>query len=214
MALASKTTQNFIPIEDIQDGVVKLKNGSLRMVLMVSSINFALKSEDEQQAVLLQFQNFLNSLDFSTQIMVQSRKLDIEPYLNLLNARLEEIENELIKIQAREYIQFINNLTTSVNIMSKNFFVVIPYTTTAVTKQSTGLLNKILGKKEEEGADEARFEEYKTQLEQRALVIEQGLSSIGLRAARLGSEELIELFYKAFNPQDKSKPPAVKKEKE
>lgn len=210
MALTSKTTQNFIPIEDIHEGVVTLKNGSLRMVLMVSSINFALKGEDEQVAILLQFQNFLNSIDFSVQIMIQSRKLDINPYLSFLNSNIEEISNELIKIQAREYIEFIKNLTDNVNIMSKNFFVVIPYATTTISKGGSGIINKILGKKDVSSEDKIRFEEHKTQLEQRSLVIEQGLSSIGLRAARLGTEELIELFYKAFNPQDKNKPPVLK----
>jgi len=209
MANSSQSTQNFIPIKDIRDGVVILKNGSLRMILMVSSVNFALKSVDEQTALLLQFQNFLNALDFSIQMLIQSRRLDIAPYLAILSARLDQIETELIKIQAREYIQFIENLTSNVSIMSKNFFVVIPYTTVTTVQGSAGAISSFFKKNTTEQvttASEARFEEYKTQLEQRSLIVEHGLSTIGLRAARLGSEELIELFYKSFNPQDKQKP--------
>ena len=107
MAKISKTTQEFIPIKDIRDGVVILKNGALRMVIMVSSINFALKSEEEQVGVLMQFQNFLNALDFSVQIAIQSRKLDIGPYLQMLNEKLDEQTNELIKIQTKELIPFL-----------------------------------------------------------------------------------------------------------
>ena len=210
MAIISKSTQEFIPIKDVRDGVIILKNGSLRMVVMVSSLNFALKGADEQTALLLQFQNFLNSLDFSIQISVQSRKLDIQPYIELLATRLDQIENELIKIQTREYMQFIENLTSSVNIMSKNFFVSIPYTTTAIAS-SSGVFDKFFRKDKDSENAEQRFEENKVQLEQRALVIEQGLASMGLRSARLGSEELIELLYKSFNPKDKQKPPVSNK---
>jgi type IV secretory pathway VirB4 component len=208
MVRSSQSTQNFIPIKDIRDGVVILKNESLRMILMVSSVNFALKSEDEQTALLLQFQNFLNALDFSVQILIQSRRLDIAPYLAILSAQLDHIESELIKIQAQEYIQFISNLTSTVSIMSKNFFVVIPYTTVATVQGGAGAITSLFKKpdREEQKGGDARFEEYKIQLEQRSLIVEQGLSTIGLRAARLGSEELIELFYKSFNPQDKQKP--------
>ena len=121
MAKKGKTTQNFIPVKDVRDGVVIMKNGSMRMLIMVSSLNFALKSEDEQTAILLQFQNFLNGLDFSAQIFVQSRRLDINPYLETLDARVGEQEIDLLKIQTREYIEFIRNFTDSVNIMAKNF---------------------------------------------------------------------------------------------
>src|SRR3989344_1199403 len=107
----AKTSQDFVPIKEIRDGVVVLKNGELRTVVMVSTINFDLKGEDEQAAIISQYQNFLNSLDFSTQIYVQSRKFDIRPYVALLEERLKAQTIELLKIQTREYIQHIKTLT-------------------------------------------------------------------------------------------------------
>src|ERR1035437_649728 len=106
MAKAPQTTQNFVPIQEIRDGVVILKTGGMRSIVLASSLNFALKSSDEQQSILLQFQNFLNSLDFSIQIFIQSKKLDIRPYLALLEDRYKEQVTELMKIQVREYIEF------------------------------------------------------------------------------------------------------------
>src|SRR4029078_2814365 len=109
------------------DGVIVLKDGSLSSILLASSLNFALKSQDEQHAILLQFQYFLNSLDFSVQIFMQSRRLDIRPYIALLEGRYKEQTTDLMKLQTREYIEFIKNFTESVNIMTKSFFVVVPY---------------------------------------------------------------------------------------
>ena len=110
MAVAAKTTQEFVPIKEIRQGVVILKDGSLRAIVMCSSLNFALKSADEQQSIMFQFQNFLNSLDFSIQIFIQSRKLDIRPYIALLEGREKEQSNDLMKIQTREYIEYIKTI--------------------------------------------------------------------------------------------------------
>src|SRR3989344_6321163 len=144
-ASSKKTTQAFVPIKDIKDGVALFKNGSMRMVIIASSINFALKSEGEQTAMLLQFQNFLNSLDFSLQILVQSKKLDINPYLDILKERSEVQPNELLKIQTREYIDFIKNFTDSIKIMTKSFFVIIPYAP-PVFSGKIGLFNRLIGR--------------------------------------------------------------------
>lgn len=213
MAVKSKPTQDLVPIKEVRDGVVVLKDGGMRMVLMVSTLNFALKSEDEQSAILLQFQSFLNSLDFSTQIFIQSRRLDIRPYLATLEARLKEQLSDLMRIQIEEYIQFIRAFTESTNIMTKTFFVVVPYSpsTIAQSGSSGGLFGILGGEKKTEiekgaGGDVARFEEARSQLEQRANVVRQGLVRTGVRAIPLGTEELIELYYKMFNPGDTEKP--------
>src|SRR3989338_10318711 len=124
--MASKSSQEFVPIKEIRDGIVVLKDGSMRLVLMTSPLNIALKSEDEQTALLLQFQNLLNTLDFSVQFFIQSQKLDINPYIESLEGRLEVQVIELIKIQIQEYIGFVKNFTSSINIMSKTFFIIIP----------------------------------------------------------------------------------------
>src|SRR3989344_5937967 len=125
--MSSKSSQEFVPIKEIRDGIVILKDGSMRLVLMTSSLNIALKSEDEQRAIMLQFQNLLNSLDFSVQFFIQSRKLDIRPYLALLEERRKEQQVDLMKTQVAEYIDFITKFTESTSIMTKAFFVVIPY---------------------------------------------------------------------------------------
>ncbi|PIP73402.1 MAG: hypothetical protein COW88_02175 [Candidatus Lloydbacteria bacterium CG22_combo_CG10-13_8_21_14_all_47_15] len=207
--MADKTTQQFVPVKEVRDGVVVLKNGSLRMVLMASSLNFALKSTDEQQAIILQFQNFLNSLDFSVEFYIQSRRLDIRPYIALLEGRQKEQVNDLIKIQTREYVAFIKNFTESVDIMTKSFFIVIPYERSVAVKQAG--FQKLFpgaGKKSKTPQMAAAdiFEESRTQLEQRAGVVEQGLIRSGVRVVPLGTEEIIELFYQIFNPGELEKP--------
>jgi len=208
MALASKTTQQFVPIKEVREGVVVLKDDSLRMVLMASSLNFALKSSDEQNAIILQFQNFLNSLEFPVEFSIQSRRLDIRPYVAMLEDRMKEQVNELIKIQTREYVEFVKNFTETTEIMTKNFFVVIPYTSSIIKANKSPFeslfpSNKNDTIKEKNNAD---FEEKRSQLEQRASVVEQGLVRSGVRVIQLGTEEVIELFYKTFNPGELEKP--------
>lgn len=208
MALNASPTQNFIPLKEVRDGVAILTDGSMRAILLASSLNLALKSEDEQRAILAQFQNFLNSLDFTIQIFMQSRELDIRPYIALLEAREKEQIEELIKIQTREYVEFIKNFTDQTNIMTKTFFIVIPYG--APTLSSSGLKNMLPGQKSNAATKAqdslALFEENRTQLEQRISIVEQGLVRTGVRLARLGTEEIVELFYKLFNPGETEKP--------
>lgn len=213
MATRTSATQEFVPIKEVRDGVVLLKDGGMRGILLCSSLNFSLKSEDERNAILLQFQDFLNSLDFSIEILVQSRKLDIRPYLALLEEREAAQTNNLLKIQVREYIQFIKNFTESTNIMTKHFFIVVPYTPAVLNPSSSGSLISRLGlgspNSTKPGGNRG-FDENRSQLEERLSVVEQGLVRSGIRVARLGTEEVIELFYKAFNPGETEKPIKVK----
>ena len=208
MASVGKPTQDFVPIQEIRDTAAILKDGSLRAILFVSSLNFALKSADEQQAILYQFQNLLNSLDFSIQIFVQSRKLDIRPYLALLEERSKEQVDDLMKIQIGEYIGFIKDFTETHNIMSKSFFIVIPYTPSSLNKKTAGKLFSFGRKSVEQKAASVteEFEEHRVQLEERVAVVEGGLTRCGLRAAELGPDEITELFYKLFNPGETEKP--------
>lgn len=204
---SSASAQEFVPIKEIRDGVAVLKDGSMRAVLLASSINFALKSSEEQQAIIFQFQNFLNSLNFSIQIYSQSRRLDIRPYIALLEERLRDQVGDLMKMQTREYIEFVRSFTDSTNIMTKSFFVVVPYSQAllAGSNKFGNIFNKksIEEKKVEADSD---FEEKRSQLQQRIEVVEQGLVRCGVRIAMLGTEELIELYYKIFNPGDVDKP--------
>jgi type IV secretory pathway VirB4 component len=207
MALNARSAQEFVPIKEIRNGVIILKDGGLRSVLIASSINLSLKSSEEQVAIINQFQSFLNSLDFSTQIVMQSRRLDIRPYLLMLEERQREQTEKLLKIQTREYIEFIRSFTEEVNIMTKTFFVVVPYSSTII--KSGGMVDKLFGggpKKQvadnKKAEDMASFEEKRSQLDQRIGVIVQGLAGLGIRSSPLNTEELVELFYKTFNPGD------------
>jgi hypothetical protein len=206
----AKGTQEFVPLKEVRDGIVILKDGSLRALLMASSINLALKSNDEQQAIIGQFQNFLNSLEFPLQFFIESRELDIRPYIALLEERNAAELDDLMKIQIREYIAFIKDFTERANIMTKNFFIVVPYDPALIARSGSGLsaLGSLLptSKGEAGPVTDEQFEQYRTQLEQRIAVIEQGLVRTGVRVVKLGTEEVIELFYKLFNPGELEKP--------
>ena len=216
--------QQLVEIQEIRDGVLMLKDESLRVVLIASSLNFALKSQDEQDAIIMQYQNYLNSLDFSVEAFVQSRQLNIEPYLETLRDRLTREYNELMKIQTSEYIEFVKSFVESAHIMTHNFYVVVPFTPVQILEKGRvrqgvmSYLPDFSGKKkreekeiEQRGIHQEQFEEYKLQLYQRVDVVRQGLSRIGVRLVPLNTEELIELFYGLYNPGEleKGKMPEV-----
>jgi hypothetical protein len=209
MAINAKSSQDFVPIKEVRNGIVILKDGSLRSILITSSLNLSLKSYDEQIATIGAFQSFLNSLDFPTQICVQSRRLDIRPYLLTLENRIMEQVEPLLKIQTREYIEFIKAFTDEFNIMTKTFYIVVPYTPTNI-KAGNQIIDSLLGGKgskkqaddTKKAMDMASFEEKRSQLEQRIGVIMSGLSRMGIRAKELKTDQVVELFYKTFNPGD------------
>jgi len=203
----ANSTQDFVPISEVRDGIVVLKDGSLRAILLASSINFALKSEDEQTAFIVQFQNFLNSLDFTVQILVQSRMLDIRPYVATLETAYKAQLDDLMRIQIREYIEFVKSFTEAANIMTKNFFVVVPYTPAALSIGGGGPASLLpFGRKKTAEQRDTTFEEAVSQLEQRLGIVQQGLIRTGVRTVQLGTEEAIELLYKMFNPGEEGKP--------
>lgn len=197
-----KPSQDLIPIDEIRDGVVILKDGTMRVVLLVSSINFALKSEDEQNAIIFAYQEFLNALDFPVQIAISSRKMDITPYLEKVKALKEKQMNELLRLQMDEYIHFVEELVRGSNIMTKTFFVVIPFSVAQSRKE--GLWGRITkGARGAAGGrkvSDTEFEHNRSQLFQRAEQIASGLSGMGLRVVPLNTEELLELYYTMYNP--------------
>lgn len=211
MAINAKATQEFVPIKEIRDGIIILKDGGLRSILIASSINLSLKSSEEQVAIINGFQSFINSLDFSVQISMQSRRLDIRPYLLMLEEREKDQTEPLLKIQTKEYIEFIRSFTDEVNIMTKTFFVVVPYNATVFHASENvfnsvfggGVKNKTSGYEDtKKSLDMAEFEEKRSQLDQRVGVIIDGLGGLGIRSTQLKTEEVVELFYKTFNPGD------------
>ena len=195
------STQKYVDVEEIRDGVIILKDGSLRAVLLVSSINFDLKATEEQDSVIDQYQSFLNSLDFPIQIMISSRKLNITPYLKYLEKKGTQLTNELLSLQLEEYRNFIKNLTDLSNIMSKFFYVVIPFH--PVENVKTGVFDRFFGATNSQMAVTRRrelFDTYKNQLWQRVDHVNAGLSGTGVKAVPLKTEELIELLYNSYNP--------------
>ena len=197
-------SQKFVPVKEIRNGVIVLKDGGYRGALICSSINFGLKSSDEQRAIIEGFQNFLNTLDFSIQIIVNSRKMDLRPYLSLLEEKMPEQKTELLRIQLREYIEFVGSFADQANIMTKSFYIIVPYAPHIdVAGAASGFFSH---QKPDASAAETSFEEDRAQLEQRMALVSDGLAGTGVRAVPLGTEELIELLYRSFNPGELENP--------
>lgn len=211
MTKNNAATQDFVSIRDIKDNVVIQKSGQMHVVLLASSVNFALKSLDEQKSVLIQFQQFLNTLDFTLQIFVQSRELNIQPYLQILAALEGKQDNDLMRIQLREYMQFILTFTETVDVMSKNFFVVVPYTPTKLNL-TRGLTNLFSPAQDLSLPTETIFEEHQIQLEQRVGMVSEGLARVGVRTITLQKDDLVELYYHLYNPGDPTGPAPVVEE--
>lgn len=191
-------SQQFIPIDQIREGVMIMKDKSLKGVLLVSSINFALKSGEEQEAIIFNFQNFLNSLDFSCQIIVNSRKVNITGYIEKIKKLEDEQKNELLKIQTADYRRFIEELVAGGSIMNKNFYVVVPYypLVELASLPGGGGKEKTTGSLTEQG-----FQTGKYQLWQRMEYISVGLRRCGLKSVAMGTEELIELLWSLHHPK-------------
>lgn len=193
-------TQTFLEIEQVREGIVILRNKALRGILMVSSLNFALKSEEEQGAIVYQFQDFLNSLDFSCQIVIQSRRLNMTGYLDRLKELERAQENELLKLQISEYHNFVKGLLVTGQIMTKSFFVVIPYT--LVEAQGVVSSGKRKRVPQLPTLTEEMFQRCKIQLLQRMEFVALGLRRCGLRASPLATPEIIELFWSLYHPKE------------
>ncbi len=188
--VSTKRTQDFVPIKQVREGVMILDNKEIRGVLTVSSINIGLKSIDEQRAIINQFQNFLNSLDFPCQIVVQSRKTNITGYIEKIQQMEEKQTNPLLKKQTAGYVQFLKDFIEQEAIYTKNFFVVVPY-----------MPGKISLSKEKEEIMEEEFQRGKEQLYQRMEFIALGLRRCGVQSAPLTTLEIIELFWSLFHPK-------------
>ena len=197
----SAVSQKFVDIAEVKEDVIVLKNGSFRAILAVSAINFDLKSTEEQEGIINQYQNFLNSVDFPIQIIVSSKKLNMERYLNFLSGKEKVQPNELLRLQISEYRNFISQLVSVSNIMDKSFYIVVPFSPIESEERSffknlASILNprqNILEKRE-------NLETYRFQLSQRIEHIIASLSGIGLRIVQLNTQELIELLFNSYNP--------------
>lgn len=201
-----QSTKQLVEVADIRENVVFLKNGSLRAVIEVSATNFELKSEAEQTAILQNFQNFLNSIDFPLQMVITSRKLDINEYLKLVDAATNELSNELLKIQAGEYSKFVKELAELANIMTKKFYIVVPFYVFE-TPSKTGLLKSLTSIFKPSTAvkqiTDEQFQTYQSQLLQRVEITLDSLIGIGVRAKVLERDALMKIYYEIYNPDSK-----------
>ena len=204
--LAKKTalspTQKYLDIAEIKENTIILKSGTLRSVLAVSAINFDLKSTDEQEAIVSHYQDFLNSVDFPIQILVSSRKLNMQNYLDFLTSKEKGQPNELLRLQISEYKSFIEQLLSVSNIMEKNFYIIVPFS--PIENKDKGFFNNLaslLNPRKNILEKRENFETYKDQLYQRVDHIIVALSGIGLRIVPLKTEELMELMFDSYNPE-------------
>lgn len=203
--LIKKTTQAHLPIGEIRNNCVVLKNGGIRSVLKTSTINFNLKSEAEQEALIEAYKGFLNTLSFPVQIVIQSRKVDLDSYFETLRKREEEIYNPLLKNQTHEYREYLEKLVEVADIMEKEFFIVIP-----ADPKRTEIKKNILSQFLQNLTPEDSLEKVKTRyaefsslqkiLQKRREVVEAGLEHCGLRTQQLTTQGLINLYYKSYNP--------------
>jgi type IV secretory pathway VirB4 component len=196
------STQSYLDIAEIRDDTVVMKDGTLRAVIMVSSLNFALKSDDEQNAIISSYVSFLNNIEFPLQIVIQSRELNIENYLVDLEKKEKEQTNELLKIQTTEYIQYVKELISIGKIMSKRFYVVVPYNPLSdKQKKFIARITDIFKAATLIKMKDDVFMRRKSQLNYRVDNIVSGLMSTGLNAVPLDTQGLIELFYNTYNPE-------------
>lgn len=201
---------DIVNVSEIRDNTVILKDGGLRQIIMVGGVNFSLKSESEQNLMTQGYQNFLNGVDFPLQIVIHSRKVNVDKYIEQLAKRREEEESALLQSQIDEYVEFVKGFVQKNAIMEKVFLVVVPFYPTSIlpTQKSVKGFFPFFGKKEskeevarDEAALEQIFHENLAQLAQRVSQVVSGLFSIGLEASVLKDDALIELFYNFYNPQ-------------
>lgn len=193
------STQKYINVAEIKEDTMVLKDGSLRAVIAVSSTNFALKSEDEQNALIAAYQGMINALDFPLQILIHSRVLDISGYLGRLKNLAAGQTNELLRIQMNEYIEYVGRLVEFASIMSKNFYVVVPYSTEPVKQTWSSKIKRMLNPLSQISSSQADFHRAKTKLDERVNHVMSELGGVGLRSLVLNTGELVELLYQAYN---------------
>lgn len=196
-----QSTQQFLDLAEIRDDVVVMKDGTFRSVILVSSLNFSLKSEEEQEAIIASYISFLNSIDFPLQIVIQSRQLDIGGYLVSLEKIEREQTNELLKMQTNEYIQYVRELVELSEIMTKKFYIVIRYN--PIGDKSQGFFTRlftVFTQAKIIKVSQKKFLHYREELLKRVDLVTSSLVAMGISAAPLDTQSLIELYYKSYNP--------------
>ncbi|OGL95778.1 hypothetical protein A2348_00070 [Candidatus Uhrbacteria bacterium RIFOXYB12_FULL_58_10] len=194
-------TQRFLDIAEIRDDMVILNDGTVRSVMLVSSINFALKSEEEQEAIIQSYITFLNGLDYPIEIVIQSRRMNIDAYVASLSEQEKKTENDLLRAQISDYRTFVGELVELGQIMQKRFYIVVPYD--PLTNKKRGFwqrLSLVLSPVAAAKLSEKQLSDRREQISRRSDLVIGNLSSMGLQSARLDTQGLIELYYNAYNP--------------
>lgn len=198
------STQRYVHLSEVHDDTLVLKSGGIRAVLEVSSMNFSLKSEIEQNSIIKGYQRFLNALNFPVQIQVKSRKLDIDSYIDSLNEQMKTLQNELLRKQMAEYIEYIAKLVEYSDIMEKKFYVVVPVDPARAEKKGVfdsflkyikpdDTVLEIIKRKKE-------FKNLKKELDSRVGTVKTALENCGLAVTQINTQSIIELFYQSYNP--------------
>ena len=200
------SAQSSLLISELRDSMVIMKDGSFRAVVACKSINFDLMSEEEREAIEYSYQNFLNSLTFTVQVLIRSQRVDITPYIDRLTELRRQNDNMLLGVLMDDYINFIDILSQEANIMDKSFFIVIPYYTTkeaekaleqsknffkTFTKDKTPPVTRI---------DRATYDKAVTEINNRVEAVVSGLYQMGIQSVRLNTKELGQLYYNFNNP--------------
>lgn len=193
------STQSFLDVSEIKQSVIVLQDGSMRAVMVVSATNFSLKSTEEQNALVASYQSLLNSLEFPIQVLMQSRKLDINAYLDKMRGVLQEQSNELLRLQTQEYIEYVSKLVEFASIMNKTFYVVIPYSTATIDVGFLGRLSAMFNPAGRIKQGASNFETGREELMRRVDQVSSELSGMGLQTILLNTEELVELLYNCYN---------------
>ena len=194
-------TQRFLDIAEIRDDMVILNDGTVRGVLLVSSINFALKSEQEQEAIIQSYVTFLNGLDYPIQVVIQSRRMNIDAYIESLNTQEKTTMNDLLRAQIADYRTFVSELVELGQIMQKRFYVVVPYD--PLTNKKRGFwqrLSLVLSPAAAAKLNEKQLADRREQLSRLIALASGNMLSMGLQTVRLDTQGLIELYYDAYNP--------------
>ena len=197
-----KSTQSYLAVKEIKSDTLVIEGGVYCAIIAVSSTNFALKSQEEQNGLVYGYQNFLNSLDFSIQILMQSRKMDVHSYLEKVRLEMERQTNELLRVQTAEYIEFVENLIDNASIMNKSFYIIVPYGAMGINLKASGGLFGFMKKKDDSAKlsqSLTAFKDDKLKLDQRVNTVIAGLSGLGMRCVKLQTEEIVELMYDSYN---------------
>ena len=172
------SSRQQIAIKGVRDGILILPGNQYRAVLEVSSLNFELKSEEEQDAIIDTYESFLNSVGSSLQILIRTREIDMDKYLEELNERLHGETEKVYKRQLKNYDEFIRSLITTNKILTRHFYLIVPYTATSKTD----------------------FELVQEQLNLKLDVVAKGMTRLGMHTKELSSLEVLDLFYSFYNP--------------